>query len=100
MPPTRPSTTAVVPLPCGWISRLRPRRCDGSDTEPIRTRPRRGRSSSSLVARSGLDADDLVPVDRVLIDVRDPHQERVVEEAPNELHADGKASRRLAHWES
>jgi hypothetical protein len=39
------------------------------------------------LARSGLNADDLAPVGRVLVGVRDPHQERVVEEAPDELHA-------------
>src|SRR6516162_9953486 len=47
--------------------------------------------------RSGLDADDRVPVSRVLVGIRDPHEERVVEEAPNELHADGEPGRRLAH---
>src|SRR5688500_11239535 len=37
---------------------------------------------------SSLDADDRVPVSRMLIGVRDPHEERIVEEAPDELHAD------------
>ena len=34
-----------------------------------------------------MDADDIVPVGRLLIGVSGPHEERVVEEAPDELHA-------------
>src|SRR5919106_1685161 len=37
---------------------------------------------------SGTHADDLVPVGRVLVRVCDPHEERIVEEASDELHAD------------
>ena len=51
------------------------------------------------LSRSGMDADDLVPVDRVLVGVGDPHEERIVEEAPDELHADRQTRRRLAHGE-
>jgi hypothetical protein len=32
-----------------------------------------------------------------LVGVRAPHEERVVEETPDELHADGESGRRLAH---
>jgi hypothetical protein len=52
---------------------------------------------ASVLARSGLDANDRVAVGRVLVGVRDPHEERVVEETPDELHADGETGRRLAH---
>src|SRR5881397_4177737 len=50
--------------------------------------------------RSGTDADDLVPVGRVLVGVGGPHEERIVEETPDELHADRETRRRLAHRES
>src|SRR5262245_36706090 len=36
---------------------------------------------------------------RLLVGVSDPQDERVIEEAPDELHADGQAVRRLAHGE-
>ena len=35
----------------------------------------------------------------MLVGIRDPHDERVVEEAPDELHADRETRRRLAHGE-
>gem|GEM_PF-5528329 len=44
-------------------------------------------------ARSGMDADDFVPVGRLLVGVSGPQEERVVEEAPDDLHADWKPSR-------
>src|SRR5689334_2712667 len=47
--------------------------------------------------RSDLDADDRLPVARVLVGVRDSHEQRVVEEAPDELHADRETCRRLAY---
>jgi hypothetical protein len=47
-----------------------------------------------------MDADDLVPVGRVLVGVGGPHEERIVEETPDELHADRETRRRLAHRES
>ncbi len=43
------------------------------------------------LARSGIDADDLVPVRRLLVGVGGPHEEWVVEKAADELHA---------HWET
>ena len=43
---------------------------------------------SWVLAPSGIDADDLVPVGRLLVGVSGPHEERVVEEAPDKLHAD------------
>src|ERR671923_943250 len=69
---------------------------------PGGTRPGRRRRGSRgpfapALTRSGLDADDLIPVGRVLVGVRDPHEERGVEAAPDELHADGETGRRLAH---
>ena len=45
------------------------------------------------------DADDPVPVGRMLVGVRDPHEERIVEKPPDELHADRETRRRLAHGE-
>src|SRR4029450_8679166 len=64
-------------------------------------RGRRRRSSQGpvapVLARSGLDADDRVPVGCMLVGVCDPHEEWVAEEAPDELHADGEPGRRLAH---
>jgi hypothetical protein len=45
-----------------------------------------------VLARSGIEADDLVPVGRLLVGVSGPHEERVVEEAPDELHADWETS--------
>src|SRR5688572_18981358 len=54
---------------------------------------------SRIFPRSRTHADDLVPVGRVLVRVGDPHEERIVEEAPHELHADRKTRRRLAHGE-
>src|SRR5215831_9811201 len=50
---------------------------------------------SFISITSGVDADDGVPVGRVLVGIRDPHQERIVEEAPHELHADRETRRRL-----
>src|SRR5437879_2352945 len=44
---------------------------------------------------SSADADDLAPVGRVLVGVCDPHQERIVEEAPDELHADRRPAEDL-----
>ena len=41
-----------------------------------------------VLAQSGLDAYDLAPVGRVLVGVCGPHEKRVIEEAPDELHAD------------
>src|SRR5262245_30921629 len=52
---------------------------------------------SLLTCRSGVDADDRVPVGGVLIGIRDPHEDRIVDEAPNELHADRQPRSRLAH---
>src|SRR5712691_6643660 len=69
--------------------------CRGS----IRGRRRCG-PRGHFTTHSGLDADDRVPVSRVLVGVRDPHEERVVEEAPDELHADRETGRRLAHGQS
>ena len=45
-----------------------------------------------VLAQSGMDADDLVPVGRLLVAVSGPHEERIVEKAPDELHADWKTS--------
>src|SRR5262245_66612325 len=39
---------------------------------------------------SGLDPDDRIPVSRMLVGIRDPHEEWVIEEAADELHADGE----------
>src|SRR5262245_65606746 len=47
----------------------------------------------------GVDTDDLAPIGRVLVGVGDPHQERIVEEAPDELHADRETRWRLADRE-
>jgi hypothetical protein len=41
------------------------------------------------------DADDLVSVDRVLAGVGGAHEERTVEETPDELHADGRPAEDL-----
>ena len=45
-----------------------------------------------VLARSGMDADNLIPVGRLLVGVSGPHEERVVKEAPYELHADRETS--------
>ena len=45
-----------------------------------------------VLARSGMDAYDLVPVGRLLVGVSGPHEKRVLEEAPDELHADPETS--------
>jgi hypothetical protein len=45
----------------------------------------RARAAAALLELG--DADDLVPIGRVFVCVRDAHQQRVVEEAPDELHA-------------
>ena len=65
------------------------------------TRPGRRRRGSrgpfaTVLTRSGLDADNRVPVGRVLVG-GDPGEERVVEETPDELHADWETGRRLPH---
>src|SRR6185436_19831913 len=57
------------------------------------------RLSFMSIPFSGADADDRVPVGRVLVGIRDPHEERIVEKAPHELHADREPRRRLAHGE-
>lgn len=48
-------------------------------------------------SRSGIDADDRVPVGQLLKGVSGPHDEWVVEEASDELHANRETSRRLTH---
>src|SRR6266700_90769 len=46
-------------------------------------------SSIARLVPSRVDADDRVPVDDVLVRVRDLQEQRIVEETPHELHAHG-----------
>src|SRR5438093_2263891 len=92
-----PSTICTSSSPFGWRSHA------PSPANKIQNRDIPSMASSDrqpllpVFPWSGADADDLAPVGRVLVGVCDPHEERIVEEAPDELHADRETRRRLAH---
>src|SRR6266705_6707996 len=101
LPSRNGANVAKAPLPFRSVSvvcGVRPRSIVNLASSVLRSRiviipP----SMAYSFPRSGVDADDLVPVGRVLVGVGGPHEERIVEETPDELHADRETRRRLAH---